>query len=73
MDSVLFRVEIECVFTWGDYAWVWRVYDELGDLAWDGTTHAKWTAKRAAKRAANKLRKGQRPEEPTGGATVLWL
>lgn len=61
MESTVYKVEIECVWNWADYVWVWRVFagDNDEDVLWTGTTVSRWGALRGAKRAIRKLRKGR--------------
>lgn len=68
-----YRVEIECVYSWVDYVWMWRVFDEFGDVSWHGDTNTKWGAKRQARRAVRKLSQGILPPGPKPAVETLWL
>jgi len=62
-----YRVEIECVYSWSDCIWVYRVYSisPPGVLVWEGSAEYRWSAKWEARRAVKKLKKGKKQSDGT--------
>lgn len=58
-----YKIELKLDGNWGETSWEWSVFQK-GKLVWTGVTGAKFTARRAAKKAAKKHSKGMRQPDP---------
>ena len=63
---IQYKIELEYLGNWEDNEWKWSVYKEGKEKpVWTGITGYRWTARRAAKKAARKHAKGMRQPDPT--------
>jgi hypothetical protein len=56
----IYRIQVDITHSWAEYVWDWKVLDHRDEIVWHGTAMYRWTAKRAAIRAAKKHAKGKR-------------